>query len=402
MSLNFGRTQLSIPGPSVIPDRVLAAMHRPSPNIYEGDLIELTHSLYPDLKTVAQTSGNAAIYIANGHGAWEAALRNTINPGEKVLVLSTGFFAATWGALAQAMGIEVEVAEFGMQSDADAGRVKDILAKDTERKLKAVMVVLADTASSVRNDIVKLREAIDSSGHDALFMVDCIASLGCDRFRMDDWGVDVTVTGSQKGLMTPAGLSFVFFNGKAAAARKGTRPGRYFDWIPRTEPEVFYHLFSGTAPTHHLFALREALNMLVHEEGVEAAWSRHETIAKAYWAAIEAWGTGGAMHHNIEDHAKRTVAVSAITTGDGEAPKIRQWCEKEGGVTLGIPLGYAEAEWGEHFRIGHMGHQNLAMTMGVLGAIDTALKAQNIPHGDGALSTAAHILASHAGDSATT
>ena len=398
MSLNFGRMQLAIPGPSVIPDRVLAAMHRPSPNIYEGALIELTDSLFPDLRTVARSTADVAIYIANGHGAWEAALRNTLNPGDKVLVLSTGRFAANWGIMGEAMGLETQVLEFGMQGDVDPDLVEETLRADTSGSIKAIMTVQTDTASSVINDIPRLRQAITNSGHDALFMVDCIACLGCDPFEMDAWGVDVMVAACQKGLMTPAGLSFVYFNDRAATARQRTTPGQYWDWVPRTRPEMFYQQFAGTAPTQHLYGLREALDMLVHEEGIEAAWARHRTIAQAVWAAIDCWGKGGALHHNISDPAKRTIAVSAINTGAGEAARIRKWTEFEAGVTLGIGLGFGEPgsdEWDRHFRIGHMGHQNVPMIMGVLGTVDAALKALEIPHGGGALEAATAILARH-------
>ncbi len=398
MSLNFGRAQLAIPGPSVIPDRVQAAMHRPSPNIYEGELIDLTETLYPDLKTVGRTTGDVAIYIANGHGAWEAALRNVLVPGDKVLVLCTGRFARNWGLMGDSFGLEAEFLEFGMQGDVDPNQLEDVLRADSSGSIKAVLTVQTDTASSVINDIAALRQAITNAGHDALFMVDCIASLGCDRFEMDDWGVDIMVTGSQKGLMTPAGLAFVYFNDKGAEARGRAKPGQYWDWVPRTRGEIFYQKFAGTAPTHHLYALREALDILVHEEGVEAAWARHKTIAHAVWDAIDAWGTSGVMRHNIADRTKRSFAVSAISTPGDEASKLRHWCESEAGVTLGISLGFAEPgqpEWDRHFRIGHMGHQNVLMTMGVLGAVDTALKAQDIAHGDGALAAAASTLARH-------
>ncbi len=399
MSLNFGRTQLSIPGPSVIPERVLNAMHRPSPNIYHGELIDMTDTLFPDLKAVARTKHEAAIYISNGHGSWEAALDNTLVAGDRILVLTTGRFAAGWAEMAQKNGIITDILDFGMQGEADPQKLEEALRADTEGNIKAVLTVQADTASSVINDIPALRKAIDNAGHDALFMVDCIASLGCDRFEMDDWGVDVMMTGCQKGLMTPAGISFVFFNDKAAKAHKRANPSFYWDWTLRANSEIFYQKFAGTAPTHHLYGLREALDILVHEEGIEAAWARHETIAKSVWAAVDAWGNTGAMHHNIADPKKRTVAVSAVNTGVDVAGKLRSWCETHAGVTLGIGLGLAEPDtpqWDQHFRIGHMGHQNIAMVMATLGSIDTALKAQDIPHGSGALDAASTILAGHA------
>ena len=399
MSLNFGRNILAIPGPSVIPERVLNAMHRPSPNIYEGDLIELTASLFPDLKAVARTKHNAAIYIGNGHAAWEAALTNSINGGEKIIVLSTGRFAAGWGEIAKSLGIEIQVLEFGMQGQANPDQLESALRADTNREIKAVICVQTDTASSVKNDVPALRNAIDQSGHDALFMVDCIASLGCEPFEMDDWGVDVMVAACQKGLMTPAGISFVFFNDKAEEARKSAAPSIYWDWQPRAHPEAFYQQFSGTAPTHHLYGLREALNILVLEEGIENAWARHETLARTVWAALDVWAEGGVLGHNIDDKNKRTMAVSAITTSGKQATAIRKWCEANTGVTLGISLGFAEpgsAEWDRHFRIGHMGHLNVHMIMGTIGAVDTALKALDIPHGENALNAASRFLASRA------
>ena len=398
MSLNFGRTQLAIPGPSVIPERVLNAMHRPSPNIYHGELIEMVDTLYPDLKAVARTKHDVAIYISNGHGAWEAALDNTLNSGDTVLVLKTGRFGAGWGEMARKNGIKTEVMDFGMQSDADPNRVEQALRADKEGKIKAVLTVQTDTASSVSNDIPALRSAIDSASHDALFMVDCIASLGCEPFEMDLWGVDVMVTGCQKGLMTPAGMSFVYFNDKAAKASKNANPTFYWDWTLRANAEVFYQKFAGTAPTHHLYGLREALNILVHEEGIKQAWARHKTIAHAIWSAVDIWGQDSTMRHNINDPDKRSLAVSAVNTIAGVAGKLRSWCEANTGVTLGIGLGLAEPntpQWDQHFRIGHMGHQNIAMVMATLGSIETALKANGIPHGEGALSAAAKVLAAH-------
>ena len=411
MSLNFGRTQLAIPGPSIIPERVLNAMHRPSPNIYHGELVDMVDTLFPDLKAVARTKHHAAIYIANGHGAWEAALANTLNRGDKVLVITTGRFGEGWAALARTMGIETQILDFGLQSDADPEKLEEALRADTNKEIKAVMTVHVDTATSVLNDVPALRKAIDNAGHDALFMVDCIASLGCDQFEMDDWGVDIMMTGCQKGLMTPAGMSFVYFNDKAAAARETASPSFYWDWTPRAKPDLFYQQFGGTAPTHHLYGLREALNIIVHEEGIEAVWKRHATIAKAIWAAVDAWGNadgdgnGGGdqsntplMHHNIADPAKRSTAVSAITTAPGIAGKVRDWCENEAGITLGIGLGLAEPgtpQWDQQFRIGHMGHQNVAMTMAVLGSIETALIASGAEPGSGALTAAAKILAAH-------
>ena len=391
-SLDWGRTHLAIPGPSVMPDRVLQAMHRASPNIYEGELLDMVDTIVPDLKAVARTAHDVAIYIANGHGVWEAALRNTLNPGDRILCVETGRFAAGWGDMAASFGIEVVRLDFGMQGHAEPDRLEAVLRE--EGPFAAVLTVQTDTATSVLNDIAAMRGAIDAAGSHALFMVDCIACLGCDRYEMDAWGVDVTVAASQKGLMTPAGVGFVWFGPRAAEARTRTRPGTYWDWAPRAAPSLFYEYFTGTAPTHHLYGLRVALDMLVHEEGLENVWDRHERIARAVWAAIEAWGKGGALAHNIADEAHRSRAVSAIATGPGEAKAIRTACEA-GGLVIGIGLGFGapgSEGFDSHFRIGHMGHQNVPMTMGTLGGIEVAMKSAGVPHGDG-LAAAARILA---------
>ena len=270
MSLSHGRAYLAIPGPSVIPDAVLRAMHRASPNIYEGELHDLTHSIVPDLKAIAMTDGQVAIYIGNGHAAWEAALSNVLSKGDTVLVLATGRFCIGWGEMAAGMGALVETIDYGAQAPIDLTLVEEALAADTAGRIKAVLAVHVDTSTSVKNDIAGLRATMDRVGHPALLLADCIASLGCDRFEMDAWGIDVMVSGCQKGLMTPAGMSFVWYNAKADAAR-GDCVTSYWDWRPRTDPEMYYQYFDGTAPTHHLYGLRTALDM-IKAEGLEAVF----------------------------------------------------------------------------------------------------------------------------------
>lgn len=389
MSLANGRNYLAIPGPSVIPEQVLRAMHRASPNIYEGELHDVTHSLFPDLKAVAQTEHHLAIYIGNGHAAWEAALSNTLTRGDTVLVLATGRFCIGWGEMAAKMGANVQTIDYGETSDVDLATLEDTLRADVGGKIKAVLAVHVDTSTSVKNDIPGVRATLDKVGHPALLMADCIASLGCDRFEMDAWGVDVMVAGCQKGLMTPAGMSFVFFNGKADAAR-GDCVTHYWDWRPRTHPEGYWQMFDGTAPTHHLYGMRAALDM-INAEGLENVYRRHEALAAALWAGFEAWETEGPMQLNIADRAKRSVAVTSIGIGDGNGDALRAWCETQAGLTLGIGLGREPAS--AYFRIGHMGHVNAHMIMSVLGTIQAGLFALGIPHGPGALDAAARVIA---------
>lgn len=390
-----GIDYLAIPGPSVMPDRVLRAMHRAAPNIYTGELHDVTRSLIPDLKALAGTRHDVAIYIGNGHAAWEAALANVLAPGDQVLVLATGHFCKGWGGMAEGLGVQVETLDFGNADCIDPAQVETRLAEDTEGRIKAVLTVLVDTSTGVLNDIKAVRAAMDRAGHGALLMIDAIASLGCDAFQMDEWGVDVTVSACQKGLMTPPGMSFVWFNDKADKLRgELASVSKYWDWRPRASAEEYWMLFHGTAPTHHLYGLREALDMIA-EEGLDTVWARHHGLAKAIWAAIDRWSDGGPMQINVADPAARSWAVTSLRLDEGQADALRDWCEAKMGVTLGIGLAREPAS--AYFRLGHMGHVNGHMVMGFLGAIDAGLKALNIPHGAGALEAATGVLAELAG-----
>lgn len=397
MSLSHGRSYLAIPGPSVMPDRVLQAMHRAAPNIYAGEIVDMMPGLIDGLKSVARTRHHAVIYIANGHGAWEAALSNTLSAGDKVLSLCTGRFGHGWHEMASALGIDPVIEEFGMKTPVDPNRVEELLRADAAHTLKAVLLTHVDTSTSILNDVAQVRAALDAAGHPALLMVDCIASMGCDRFEMDAWGVDVAVAASQKGLMVPPGMGFVFFSDKAAAARAANpRVSRYWDWEPRANPDLFYQYFGGTAPTHHLYGLRESLAMIAEEGGIEAVWARHTHLARAIWAALEAWGAKGPLEMNVTDPAHRSTAVTSLHLGAPHGTALRAWTEQNAGITLGIGLGMSTPEDRKgdgFFRLGHMGHVNAPMVMGALSAIQSGLIALDIPHGEGALPAAAKVMA---------
>lgn len=396
MTLSNGRPYLAIPGPSVMPEAVLRAMHRGAPNIYEGELIDMMPALMGDLKRVARTEHHATIYISNGHGAWEAALANTIATGDTVLVPATGRFGHGWAEIARTLGVQVDLLDFGKRAPVDVDRLEQALRADTGHKIKAVLATHVDTSSSVLNDIPAIRAAMDAAGHPALLMADCIASLACDRFEMDAWGVDVMVAASQKGLMVPPGLGFVFFNDKAAQARAGlARVSHYWDWTARANPDLFYQYFGGTAPTHHLYGLRAALDM-IHGEGMPAIWARHDCLARAIWAACEVWGQGGPLELNVADPVHRSRAVTALRIGAPYGSDLRRWVQDKAGVTLGIGLGMAEPDdpaWHGFFRMGHMGHLNAHMVLGMLGAVQAGLTALDIPHGTGALQAATAVIA---------
>jgi alanine-glyoxylate transaminase/serine-glyoxylate transaminase/serine-pyruvate transaminase len=399
MSLAHGRPYLAIPGPSVVPDRVLAAMHQPAPNIYEGPLVETTARIVRDLKTVAGTTAHVAVYIANGHGAWEAAAANLFSRGDKALVLATGRFGIGWSDAARRMGVDVEVLDFGKSVPVDLDRLEAALKADAGHEIKAVLVTHTDTASSIRNDIAAIRRVIDATGHPALLAVDAIASLGCDALHMDAWGVDVLVAASQKGLMTPPGLGFVWFSDNAKErSRNSDLRTPYWDWGPRAAPVDYYQHFCGTAPTHHLLGLAEALTMLLHEEGLEAVWARHARLARAVWAAFEAWGAGNPeIALNVADPAFRSHSVTAARIGAPFGTELRRWCEREAGVTLGIGLGMADSSepaYHGFLRVAHMGHVNAHMTLGVLAVMEAGLKALGVPHGKGGLEAAAAEVAS--------
>ncbi len=393
-----GRPYLAIPGPSVMPDRVLAAMHRAAPNIYAGEIIDLVARIRHDLRTVACTTAGVACYIGNGHAAWEAANANLFSRGDRALVLATGHFGHSWARSASAMGVAVEVMDFGQHSPVDPDRLEAALRADKAGSICAVLLTQVDTATSVKNDIAVVRNAMDAAGHPALLVVDCIASLACDDYRMDQWGVDVTVAACQKGLMTPPGLGFLWVSDKAlAACAKSDLRTPYWDWTPRLFGTELWQHFCGTAPTHHLFGLGEALTMILREEGLAQVWARHERLARAVWAAFDAWGQGHpAIALNVPEPAHRGWSVTAARMGAPDARRLREWTETVGAVTLGIGLGMAtDADPGADgfLRVAHMGHVNAHMTLGALAVMQAGMVALGIPHGAGGLDAAARVVA---------
>jgi alanine-glyoxylate transaminase/serine-glyoxylate transaminase/serine-pyruvate transaminase len=392
MSVANGRSLLAIPGPTNVPDRVLQAMLRPAEEIYSGPMLALTDGLLNDLKLMFRTKANTYIYAANGHGGWEAALTNVLSRGDKVLVLASGRFAIGWGEMARFMGADVEILEGSWRAAIDPAAVEERLKRDTAHTIKAVLMVQIDTASGVVNDVPAIRKAIDSAGHPALFMVDCVASLACMPFEMDEWGVDVAMSASQKGLMTPPGLAFVAANDKAhRAAETATMKTLYWDWSAR-RGEYHYNKYCGTPPEHLLFGLRAALDM-IKEEGLPAVWHRHSLLAGAAQAAVAKWAEGQALAFNIVEPTQRAISVTPVLVHGVEASKIHDYARDVCGVTLGSGIGDLS---GKAFRIAHMGHVNAPMVIGSLSAIEMALQALKIPHGAGGVSAAVAHLGQHA------
>lgn len=387
--LAAGKDIVAIPGPSVVPDRVLAAMHRPMPDIYDGELLTVTDEVFDALPTLVGTTQRAFVTIGNGHSAWEMALTNTRSKGDKVIALDCGRFAAIWGEMAAFIGLDVELIEAEPGRANDPAALEERMRADRGHEIKAVLVAHVDTASSVRNDVQAIRRALDAADHPALLMVDGIASIGCEPFFFDDWGVDLVLSASQKGLMTPPGLGFVWPGPRALAAHPDADlRTRYWDWTHRTEEGPHYLRFCGTPPVSHLFGLREALRM-IDEEGMDARWQRHRVLGAAVRAAIEAWSSPNGIEFYVADDAERANSVTTVRCNGIDATELARVCKHDMGVTLGVGIGELS---GTSFRIGHMGHVNPPMVLGVLGTIEAALAAiGHVPPRSGVAAAAAVI-----------
>jgi alanine-glyoxylate transaminase / serine-glyoxylate transaminase / serine-pyruvate transaminase len=382
MVVRAGREFLAIPGPTTVPDEVMRAMQHPAVDIYAGPLLALTESLMADMSKLFRTAGRAYIYSANGHGAWEAVLTNVLSKGDKVLVLESGRFALSWGEAAKFLGAESEVLKGDWRRAVSPDEVEARLRADTERKIKAILVAHIDTSSGVVNDIAAISKAIKAAGHDALFLVDTVASLGCVPFEMDAWGVDVAMSGSQKGLMAPPGLGFVAVNERAHTLhQKAGMRTPYWDWTAR-DTKVHYLRYCGTPPEHLLFALRASLDMLFNE-GLEAVFLRHRLLAEAVRRAVAVWAEGGALDFNIATPAERSDTVTTILMTNPGA--LQDYCNFKCGVVLGAGFGDMA---GKAFRIAHMGHVNAPMVLGTLGVVEMGLEALAIPHRAGGVQAA--------------
>ncbi len=377
-----------------MPDRVLAAMATPMPNIYEGELVDISNEVFERLPALARTSNaEPFVIMSNGHGPWQMAICNTMSRGDKVLACESGHFAVAWGQGAAMSGVDVEILPGSLREPVDPTALRDRLAADVDHEIRAVLCVQTDTGTSVRNDIQALRRAIDDAGHPALFMVDCIASLGCEPFEMDEWGVDIMVSASQKGLMVPPGLGFLWASPNAMAAyERADLHIDYLDWDRRTNVSAHYELYSGTPPISHLYAMREAMNIIDAEGGLSAVWERHRILAGAVRRAVEAWSTPGGLELNITNPDARSDAVTTVLTGSIDADRLREICEREAALTLGLGIGAFD---GIAFRIGHMGHLNPPMLLGSLATIESALVAMKAPLGGSGVAAAAAEIGAH-------
>jgi alanine-glyoxylate transaminase/serine-glyoxylate transaminase/serine-pyruvate transaminase len=367
---------------------VLQAMHRPAVEIYSKPLIAMTDGLLRDLSQVFRTAGRSYIYIANGHGAWEAALTNVLSKGDKVLVLESGKFALDWGDAAAGLGIEVEVVPGDWRHAIRPEEIERRLRADKGNSIKAVLAVHIDTSSSLLSDIAGIGQAIKSAQHNALLIVDAVASLGCVPFEMDAWGVDVTMSGSQKGLMAPPGLSFVAANERARDAHRnaGLRTP-YWDWTTR-DGDLHYVKYAGTPPMQMMYAMRQALDMLF-AEGIDNVLLRHRLLAQAVRSAVAVWSKRKTLDFFIVEPGQRSDAVTTLLTDGWNPEALRDYCDTKCGVVLGRGLGKLN---GKAFRIAHMGHINAPMVLGALGVVETGLRALGIAHGAGGVQAAVEYL----------
>jgi alanine-glyoxylate transaminase / serine-glyoxylate transaminase / serine-pyruvate transaminase len=389
MPVKRGRKFLNTPGPTNVPESVLNAMHRNTMDLSDPDFLDVAISCFSDMQKVFKTEGTVFIYTCNGHGAWEAALTNTLSPGDKVLVPETGNFSNSWSDMARALGIVCESLPNDWRVATSPANVRERLARDPGHEIKAVLLVHTDTATSITSDVKAVRKAIDDAGHPALLMVDTVASLGTVDFRMDEWKVDVAVAASQKGLMMAPGLGFVAASEKAVAAHATSKmPRRYWDWEIRLQQEN-YRWFCGTAPQLLVFGLREALDLLL-EEGLDQVFERHQVLADATRAAVSQWALGNAVSFNAVNPKERSNAVTTILLPDGvDGNALRTTVRDEMMVGLGGGLGKLN---GKAFRIGHMGDLNAPMLYGALASVESVLAYMDVPIQKGGVTAAIDVI----------
>ena len=373
MTRSAGRHFLQIPGPTNVPDRVLRAIDFPTMDHRGPDFAPLGKAVLEGMKKVFKTSSHVVIYPASGTGAWEAALANTLSPGDKVLMYETGHFATLWQKMATRLGLQPEFIAGDWRTGADPQAIEKRLREDASHAIKAVCVVHNETATGVTSRIGEVRKAIDAAKHPALLLVDTISSLGSIDYRHDEWGVDVTVGGSQKGLMLPPGLSFNAVSAKALAASKNAKlPRSFWDWGEMIASNKDGY-FPYTPATNLLYGLREALKMLLEEEGLDNVFARHQRHAEATRRAVRAWG----LEILAKNPAEYSAALTAVMMPAGhDADKVRKVILENFDMSLGTGLGKVA---GKVFRIGHLGDFNDLTLMGTLAGCEMGLELAGAP-----------------------
>ena len=396
MSVARGWQFFMHPGPTNIPLRVLHAMAKPAVDFTGPEFTALRDRSLERLKGVLKTKkGFVIAYAASGHGAWDASIANLFSPGDKVLVCQAGYFSENWSVTARQYGLVVESTTAAERRCVDPNAVYERLAADKGQQIKAVLIAQNETATGTRHPVAEVRAAIDRAKHPALYLVDTISSLASYDFRMDEWGVDLVIGGSQKGLMLPPGMSFTAINARAwEASLKARSPRRYWDW--RTMVEGGQQLrFCGTAPIPFFYGLEESLNM-IEEEGLENVFARHHRLAQATRACVRAWGAvsahggGGPEIYPLDAEGASDSLTAVLCPAGHDADKVRAIASDRYNVALGRGLAALQ---GRVFRIGHMGDLNEPMLLGALGGIELALAEAGMPHARGGVEAAMDALA---------
>jgi len=386
--LRRGRHFFAGPGPTNIPDSVLHAVAHYTVDFNAPDFMDIYQASVAGLKRVLRTEHELFLYAASGHGAWEATLQNLLSPGDRILMLESGYFSLGWAAMAKKFGLVVETVAADWRYGVQINAVEAALRADTRRSIRAVCVVHNETSTGVVLPLPEIRAAMDAAGHPALLLVDTISSLASMDFRMDEWGVDATVGGSQKGLMLPTGISFTAVSPKAMAMHaKATLQRHYFDWsVMARRP---HHGFVGTVPIAMFYGLQESLRLL-EEEGLEAVFARHARLAEAVRRAVMAWtGNAGPEIYCLAPE-RRSNSVTAVLLPEGfDANAVRCIAYEQFNVALGGGLERLE---GRVFRIGHLGDLNEPMVLGTLGAVEMSLRLANVPIAGHGLNAALDFL----------
>jgi alanine-glyoxylate transaminase/serine-glyoxylate transaminase/serine-pyruvate transaminase len=385
-SHHSGRHFLQIPGPTNVPDRVLRAIDHPTIDHRGPEFAALGKAVVAGMKQVFRTEADVVIFPSSGTGAWEAALANTLSPGDRVLMAETGHFATLWKRIAERLGLAVEFLPGDWRHGASAAQIEAQLRADAGHAIKAVCVVHNETSTGVTSNIAEIRAALDRAAHPALLLVDTISSLGSTDYRHDAWRVDVSVAGSQKGLMLPAGLSFNAISAKALAAAKTARlPRSYFDWGDQLAVSATGY-FPYTPATNLLYGLHEALDMLLGE-GLDEVFTRHERLAEATRRAVRAWG----MEILCANPAEYSAALTTVMMPAGHnADAFRRVTLQCFNLSLGQGLGKLS---GKVFRIGHLGYFNELMLCGTLSGVEMGLEVAGVPHRKGGVQAATEYLA---------
>ena len=382
-----GRHFLQIPGPSSVPDRILNAISRQVIDHRGPDFAKLGTRVLEGLKTVFKTDSNVFVFPASGTGAWEAALVNVLSPGDKVLMYETGHFATLWKSMAQRLGLNAQFIDGNWRGGVDPEKIEEVLREDTMTEIKAVCVVHNETSTGSVSDILSVRKAIDRAGHSALLMVDSISGLASIDYQHDEWGVDVTVSGSQKGFMLPPGLSFNAVSKKALMANQVAKLQRaYWDWGDMIGPNKTGY-FPYTPATNLLYGLVESIDML-HEEGLENVFSRHSRHAAATRSAVRAWG----LEVLCSQQGAESGVLTAVMLPKGQsADAFREKALTDFGISLGNGLSKVSDKV---FRIGHLGDFNDLMLMATLSGVELGLASAGVPYKRGGVQVALDQLKS--------